>query len=158
MSCLVFSVLLQLQEVGECVPCSFRSLDARPGSYDLVAGTSRCEIWEITREVRLTRQEEHTQERRPHHHGINLSNILKLVFICVNKRSELRPPPCNSLFIVDYFLKLFVGLLPFRSLRCLYRATLTQLLALRSIPRDHTNLLLCVTARMSICGMQIGGS
>ena len=42
----------QLQEVGESTPCSFRSLDARPGSYDIVAGTNRCEIWEITKEVR----------------------------------------------------------------------------------------------------------
>ena len=42
----------QLQEVGEGNSrCSFRSLDARPGSLDLVGGTSRCEIWDLSKDV-----------------------------------------------------------------------------------------------------------
>lgn len=35
-------VLTQMAEVGESTPCSIRSLDSRPGSYDLVVGTNRC--------------------------------------------------------------------------------------------------------------------
>ncbi len=35
--------------MGETTPCAFRSLDAKPGSYDLVAGSGRCEVWEVAR-------------------------------------------------------------------------------------------------------------
>lgn len=45
----VFPTCSQFAEVGESTPCSMRSLDARPGSYDLVVGTNRCEIWEVVR-------------------------------------------------------------------------------------------------------------
>jgi hypothetical protein len=34
--------------VGELGPASVRSLDAKPGSYDVVVGTGRCEVWEVT--------------------------------------------------------------------------------------------------------------
>ena len=42
---------IQLQEVGESQPCSFRSLDASPGSITLIAGNNRCEIWEISKDI-----------------------------------------------------------------------------------------------------------
>ncbi|PNH12713.1 Lipoxygenase y domain-containing protein 1 [Tetrabaena socialis] len=42
---------IQLQEPGEKTPAVFRSLDALEGGYDMVAGTQRCEIWELSRDV-----------------------------------------------------------------------------------------------------------
>eukprot|EP00798_Chlamydomonas_sp_ICE-L_P018393 gene18393-24865_t len=42
---------IELAEAGQSSPISFRSLDSRAGSYDLIAGTGRCEIWEITKDV-----------------------------------------------------------------------------------------------------------
>ncbi|GFR41097.1 hypothetical protein Agub_g1741 [Astrephomene gubernaculifera] len=42
---------IQLHEPGEKDPAVFRSLDALEGGYDMVAGTQRCEIWELSRDV-----------------------------------------------------------------------------------------------------------
>ncbi|GLC44364.1 hypothetical protein PLESTF_000049800 [Pleodorina starrii] len=42
---------IQLQEPGEKDPAVFRSLDALENGYDMVTGTHRCEIWELSRDV-----------------------------------------------------------------------------------------------------------
>ncbi|KAG2450199.1 hypothetical protein HYH02_000301 [Chlamydomonas schloesseri] len=53
---------IQLQEPGEKDPAVFRSLDALENGYDMVAGTQRCEIWELSRDTPEPLTQGHTSD------------------------------------------------------------------------------------------------
>ncbi|KXZ56858.1 hypothetical protein GPECTOR_1g774 [Gonium pectorale] len=86
---------IQLEEPGEKGPAVFRSLDALEGGYDMVAGTHRSEIWELSKDVPEPLTQGHTADvyglafhpKKPHKYATACDSMC--VFLWNAKRRQL---------------------------------------------------------------------
>ncbi|KAG2499991.1 hypothetical protein HYH03_002273 [Edaphochlamys debaryana] len=86
---------IQVVEPGESTPAVFRSLDAMENGYDMVAGTHRCEIWELSGDVPEPLTQGHSADvyglafhpKKPHKFATACDS--KTVFMWNAKRRQL---------------------------------------------------------------------